>query len=74
MYSFKVEPSDVRKPVIERTMSSNKAIELIPVLIQIAKHEYKFVNPVAVYMGKGKFLIADLSNPNLYAIVDIEAV
>jgi len=55
-------------------MSSNKAIELIPVLIQIAKDTYKFVKPVAVYMGNGKYIIVDTSNPNLHAIVDIEVL
>jgi len=55
-------------------MSSNKAVELIPVLIQIAKDTYKFIKPVPIYMGSGKFVIVDSSNPNLYAVVDIEAV
>ena len=74
MYSIKVEPPDKSKPVIRRSMSSNKAVELIPVLIQIAKDTYKFIKPVPIYMGSGKFVIVDSSNPNLYAVVDIEAV
>lgn len=71
MYSIKVEPSDKRSPVIKRRMSSNSVRELVPVLIQIAKDRYEFINPVAIWMGEGRYKIIDLSNPNLHATVDI---
>ena len=71
MYSFKVEPPDAHKPVIDRSMSSNNAIELKPVLIAICKAEFAMVNPVALYMGDNVYRIFDINDPHRYAKVSI---
>lgn len=71
MYSIKVEPPDESKPVIDRSMSSNNAIETIPVVIEICKAEFSMVNPVALYMGDDVYRIFDIENPSVYAQVSI---
>ncbi len=71
MYSMKVEPQDESKRVINRSMSSNKAIELIPTAIEICKAEYNMVNPTALYMGNNVWRIFDIDNSHGYAKVSI---
>jgi len=71
MYSFKVKTQDETQPVIDRSMSSNNAIELKPVLIEICKTEFNMVNPVALYMGDNVYRIFDINNPHRYAKVSI---
>ena len=74
MYSIKVEPPDDSKPVIKRKMVADAAIELIPVIVDICKAEYNYINPVAIYMGECKYHIFDLSNPSLHATVTLKGV
>lgn len=71
MYSIKVESQDVHRPAIDRSMSSNAAIELIPVMVEICKAEFNMVNPVALYMGDNVYRIFDIDNPSIYAKVSI---
>ena len=71
MYSFKVEPQHTRQPAIRRSMVSDNAIELIPVIIEICRTEFSFVNPVALYMGDGKYRLFDLDNPIKCATVQL---
>ena len=71
MYSFKVESQDEHKPVIERSMSSNSAIELKPVLVAICKAEFGMVDPIALYMGDNVYRIFDIDKPHKYAEVSI---
>lgn len=71
MYSMKVKPSDENKVVIDRRMSSNNAVDLIPVAIEICKAEYNMVNPIALYMGCCVWRIFDPANPHRYAKVYI---
>lgn len=71
MYAIKIEPPDERSPVIERSMSSNKDVELIPTAIEICKAEFAMVNPVALYMGHGVYRVFDIDNPYSYAEVCI---
>ena len=74
MYSIKVEPPDDSKPVVNRKMVADAAIQLLPVIVDICKAEYKFINPVAVYLGDGKYYIFDLCNPAIHATVTIKAI
>lgn len=71
MYSLVVEPQDEHKPVIDRSMSSNAALETIPIVIEICKAEFNMVNPVALYMGDDVYRIFDIDNPSIYAKVSI---
>lgn len=71
MYSIKVEPSDESKPVVDRCMSSNAAIETIPIVIEICRAEFNMNNPVALYMGDNVYRIFDIENPSVYAQVSI---
>ena len=71
MYSIKVETPNESKQVIDRSMSSNAAIELIPVMVSICKAEFNMVNPVALYMGDNVYRIFDINNPSVYAKVSI---
>lgn len=71
MYSFKVEPSDDSKPVIDRSMSSNTAIEMLPVITEICRAEFDMHNPVSLYMGNNEYRIFDLDNPSVYAKVSV---
>ena len=71
MYSIKVEPQDESQRVINRSMSSNNVIELIPTVIEICKAEYAMVNPVALYMRDNIYRIFDIDTPWLYAKVTI---
>jgi len=72
MYSINVEPPDAHSPVIKRTMVADAAIQLIPVIIEICKTEYNYINPVAVYLGNGKYHIFDLDNPSVHATVTLK--
>jgi hypothetical protein len=71
MYSINVESSDESKPVIDRSMSSNSPIELLPVIIEICRSEFSMINPVAMYMGDNVYRIFDVNNPSVYAQVSI---
>jgi len=71
MYSITVEPSDEHKPVINRSLSSNNAIELLPVIVEICRSEFVMVNPVALWMGDNVYRIFDIDNPSEYAEVSI---
>jgi len=69
MYSIKVEPQDKSKRVIDRRMSSNNVIELIPTVIDICKAEYAMVDPVILYMRNDIYRVFDIDTPWLYAKV-----
>ena len=71
MYSIKVEPSDDMERVIDRSMSSNSAIELIPVIVEICKAEFNMVEPVALDMGDNVYRVFDILNPSVYARISI---
>lgn len=71
MYSIKVEPPDGNNRRIHRTACSNNALELAPVIIQICKDEYHFVNPVLIYTGDGRYRVFDYGNPSIVADVTI---
>lgn len=71
MYSIKVELLDETHSVIERCMSSNNAVELLPVLLEICRAKYKMVNPVALYMGDNVYRIIDIGKPYYSAMVHI---
>lgn len=71
MYSIKVESPDGSKPVIDRSLSSNAAIETIPIVVEICKAEFNMANPVALYMGDDVYRIFDIDNPTIYAQVSI---
>lgn len=71
MYSIKVEPPDEHFPVIDRCMSSNTAVETIPIVVEICRAELSMANPVAVYMGDNVYHIFDIENPLIYAKVSI---
>ncbi|GAI71015.1 unnamed protein product [marine sediment metagenome] len=71
MYAIKVEPPDDVKPVIDRSMSSNTALEIIPVLVEICRLEFSMANPVALHMGNNIYRIFDINNPSVYAQVSI---
>ncbi|MBA7524141.1 hypothetical protein ES705_16278 [subsurface metagenome] len=72
MYSIKVEPSNRAKSVIERVMSSNDGLELLPVVIELCKSKYNMIFPVVLYMGNGIYRIFDIHNPAVYAEVSID--
>jgi len=72
MYSIKVESSDEAKSVIERVMSSNDGLEMLPVVIELCKSKYNMVFPVVLYMGNGTYRIFDIHNPSKYAEVSID--
>lgn len=74
MYSINVEPPEAHFPVIKREMVADAAIQLIPVIVEICKAEFKFINPVAMYMGNGKYQIFDLCNPVRQAVVTIKGI
>ena len=69
MYSIKVESPDEHYPVIKRSLVADAAIQLIPIIVEISRAEFNFINPVAVYMGNGMYHIFDLCNPDRQAIV-----
>ena len=71
MYSIKVEPSDDMERVIDRSMSSNTALELIPVIVEICKAEFNMVEPVALDMGDNVYRVFDILNPSVYARISI---
>lgn len=71
MYSIIVEPPNKCKPVIDRSMSSNNAIELLPVLQEICRSELAMKDPVSIYMGDNQYRIFDLDNPSFYALVTV---
>jgi len=71
MYSIKVQPPNVSYPVIDRSMSSNSEIELIPVLVEICRSTFDMSNPVAVSMGSNVYHIFSLDNPLVYAKVSV---
>lgn len=71
MYSFNIQSQDDEKPVINRSMSANKASDLIPVVIAICEAEFHWLNAVALYMGEGVYRIFDLDHPQQYAQVTI---
>ena len=71
MYSINVESQDAHRPVINRCMSANKAIEMLPIVIEICRAEFDIVNPVALYMGDGVYRVFDIENPSEYAEITI---
>lgn len=71
MYSIKVEPPNEHIPVIDRSMSSNSALDLIPVFVEICRTEFNMANPVALYMGHNVYRIFDIENPFVYAQVSL---
>lgn len=71
MYSLNVEPSEAHFPSIKRKMSADKAIELLPVVVEICRIELQFINPVALSIGGGVYRIFDLENPDVYADITI---
>lgn len=71
MYSIKVEPPDENNPKIHRMVCSNNILELAPVIIQICKDEYHFVNPVLICTGDGRYRVFDYGNPNIVADITI---
>ena len=71
MYSLNVEPSEPHFPRITRRMSTDKAIELLPVVVEICRVELNFINPVALSVGGGVYRIFDLENPEVYADITI---
>ncbi len=71
MYSLNVEPPNEHYPVIKRSMSANKANDLVPVVVAICEAEFHWLNAVALYMGNNVYRIFDLNNPYEYAKVSI---
>lgn len=71
MYSINFVSSDIDKPVIDRSMSSNSALELLPVITEICRSEFSMPNPVVLSMGHNVYRIFDLDNPSVYALVSI---
>ena len=71
MYSIKVQPPDESSPVIDRSLSSNNIIEILPVVIQICRAKFHMVNPKAFRMGNNVYHIFDLHRPSVYAKVSI---
>jgi len=71
MYSIKVEPPNAYLKVIDRSMSSNAAVETIPIIIEICRAEFNMVIPVALYMGDNVYRIFDIENPSVYVKVSI---
>ena len=71
MYSINVQPPDEHFPVIDRSMSSNTAIETIPIMVEICRAEFNMVNPVALSTGDNTYHIFDIDNPSVYAKVSI---
>jgi len=71
MYSFMIESQLTRQPDIKRRMVADNVWQLIPVIIAMCQTEFNFVNPVALYMGDGRYRLFDLENPTDHAIVKI---
>jgi len=71
MYSINLEPSDEQFPVIDRSMSSNTANQLIPVIVEICRTKYSMANPVALFIEDGVYRVFDLDNPSTYAKISI---
>jgi len=71
MYSLIVQPPDENKPVIDRSLSSNKAIELLPLMVEICRAEFAMENPVAIYVGDNIYHVFDLNNPHVYAKISV---
>lgn len=71
MYTYRLESMDESQRVIDRSMSSNSAIEMIPIIVDICKQEFTMKKPVALSMGEGVWRIFDLENPSIYAQVSI---
>lgn len=71
MYSIRVEPLDKRSLVIDRRMSSNTALEMIPTVMEICRRKFGMVAPVALPMGNDVYRIFDIDTPYLYAKVTI---
>jgi len=71
MYSIKVQPMGESEPVIDRSLSSNNAIETIPIVVEICRAEINMTNPVALYMGDNVYRIFDLDFPCSYVKVSI---
>jgi len=71
MYAVTLESSDEKPIVINRSMVSNNAVEILPVVVQICRAEFQMVNPISLYMGHGVYRIFDIDNPHVYAKVSI---
>ena len=69
MYSINIEPQHTRQPPIRRKLSTNLPIELIPVIVEMCRSEYKMVIPVALYMGNNSYRIFDICKPSVYVNV-----
>lgn len=71
MYSLNLEPPDENEPVIDRSLSSNKCIELFPTIVEICRSKFKMNNPVVIYVGDNLYHVFDLYNPDKYAILSL---
>jgi len=71
MYSINLKPSDEAFPVIDRSMSSNTALEIVPVIVEICRAEFNMVNPIALLIEDDVYRVFDLDNPSIYAKVSI---
>jgi len=69
MYSINIEPEHTSQPSIKRKLCTNREIELIPTVVEMCRQQYKFVEPVAIYMGNHTYHIFDLLNPFDYVKV-----
>jgi len=71
MYSINIQSSNDCKPVFNRSLSSNTAIETLPIIVEICRSEFNMANPVALFMGDNVYRIFDLNNPSVYAMVSV---
>ncbi len=71
MYAITIVPPCGVGEVIERRMSSNNRIELIPVLKGMCVVEYGMVDPLALPLGGGVYRIFEQAKPWMYAQVTI---
>ena len=71
MYSINLEPQNIPKPKMIRSLSCNNVIETIPAIVELCRSRYKMVEPVAVYMGEGVYHVFELLSPFKYVRVCI---
>ncbi len=71
MYSIKIESPDGRIPPIERSMSSNNVVEILPVIVELCKAEFNMLDPTALNMGNNVWRVFDIAQAWFYAKVTI---
>jgi len=69
MYSLNIEPQHTSQPVIKRRLSTNHAIELLPVVVEMCRSQFNMIEPVAISMGGDVFRVFDIYNPDVYVNV-----